>query len=493
MPRPNFTAITDEARIVLDNVLDIATGGGTPTVRLGVTGLSRAGKTVFISALVHNLIHGGRLPLFDAHAEGRLVEAHLMPQPDDDVPRFDYESHVADLTDKRIWPSSTRRISELRLTIQYESAWMLKRALGRGRLNLDIVDYPGEWLLDLALLRKSYAEWSAQVIAASRQTHRSGLAAAWHAGLVGADPTASESEEMARGLAEAFTVYLQTVRSQEHALSAFTPGRFLMPGDLAGSPALTFSPLDISADYSSTRDTLAAMMERRYEAYKTHVVTPFFRDHFARLDRQIVLVDMLATLNGGSTALRDLEQTLTDVLGAFRPGRASWLRSILTRRIDRILFAATKADHVHHNDHDRLAHLLGWVVRRATERVASVGGEMLILPIAAVRATQEVSIKRDGDRLPGIAGVPLVGERIGGEIYDGEKEIALFPGDLPEDPEAIFNISEEGYALANEMPAVRFLRFRPPRLERTSEGVTLSLPHIRLDQALQYLIGDKLA
>ena len=72
-------------------------------------------------------------------------------------------------------------------------------------------------------------------------------------------------------------------------------------------------------------------------------------------------------------------------------------------------------------------------------------------------------------------------------------EIALFPGDLPEDPEAIFNISAEGYALANEMPAVRFLRFRPPRLERTSEGVTLSLPHIRLDQALQYLIGDKLA
>ena len=495
MPLPNFTAITDEARIVLDNVLDVATGGGTPTVRLGVTGLSRAGKTVFISALVHNLIHGGRLPLFDTHADGRLIEARLMPQPDDDVPRFDYEAHVADLIDKRIWPNSTRRISELRLTIEYESAWMLKRTLGRGRLNLDIVDYPGEWLLDLALLRKSYAEWSAEVIAASRQAHRSGLAEAWHARLANADPTAPESEEKARGLAEAFVVYLQMVRSQEHALSTFTPGRFLMPGDLAGSPALTFSPLDVTADCSSTRDTLAAMMERRYEAYKTHVVKPFFRDHFARLDRQIVLVDMLTALNGGSTALRDLEQTLTDVLGAFRPGRASWLRSVLTRRIDRILFAATKADHVHHSDHDRLARLLGSLVRRATERAAFVGAEVLILPTAAVRATREVLIKRDGDRLPGIAGVPLAGERMGGETYDGEMEIALFPGDLPEDPESIFNSPEEGYepGIAKEMPAVRFLRFRPPRLERTSEGVTLSLPHIRLDQALQYLIGDKVA
>src|SRR3954454_1244396 len=87
---PTFTGITDEARIVFDNVLDAATGGGTPTVRLGVTGLSRAGKTVFITALVHNLVHGGRLPLFEARASGRLTEARLMPQPDDDVPRFDY-------------------------------------------------------------------------------------------------------------------------------------------------------------------------------------------------------------------------------------------------------------------------------------------------------------------------------------------------------------------------------------------------------------------
>ncbi|MDQ3561196.1 MAG: YcjX family protein, partial [Pseudomonadota bacterium] len=161
---PAIATITDEARIAVDNALDTVFGGGTPTVRLGVTGLSRAGKTVFITALVHNLIHGGRLPLFEAFAQGRLVEARLMPQPDDDVPRFDYEAHVRDLVDKRVWPRSTRRISELRIVIEYESARTLKRTLGRGRLNLDIVDYPGEWLLDLALLRKTYADWSAEAL-----------------------------------------------------------------------------------------------------------------------------------------------------------------------------------------------------------------------------------------------------------------------------------------------------------------------------------------
>ena len=492
---PTLTTITDEARIVFDNVLDAAIGGGTPSVRLGVTGLSRAGKTVFITALVHNLLHGGRLPLFEARASGRLTEARLMPQPDDDVPRFDYEAHVADLVDSRTWPNSTRRISELRITIDYESARVLKRTLGRGRLNLDIVDYPGEWLLDLALLRKSYAEWSAEVLAASRQLHRAELAETWHTELAGADPAGPENEETARRIAEAFTAYLQKARAHEHALSTLTPGRFLMPGDLEGSPALTFSPLDIAADHASARHTLGAMMERRYEAYKTHVVKPFFRDHFARLDRQIVLVDVLTTLNAGATALRDLERALSDVLAAFRPGRASWLRSILTRKIDRILFAATKADHVHHGDHDRLARLLGRLVRNAIERAGFVGAEVLILPLAAVRATREVSIKRGGERLPGIAGVPIAGERVGGETYDGETEIALFPGDLPEDPEVVFDVRppDDEQHLAEEELALRFLRFRPPRLERTPEGVTLSLPHIRLDQALQFLIGDKLA
>src|SRR4029077_3653 len=104
MPRPTFRAITDEARIVFDNVLDAATGGGTPTLRLGVTGLARAGKTVFITALVHNLIHGGRLPLFKAYSGGRITGAAPEPQPDDDVPRFDYEQHVRDLVDERVWP-----------------------------------------------------------------------------------------------------------------------------------------------------------------------------------------------------------------------------------------------------------------------------------------------------------------------------------------------------------------------------------------------------
>jgi len=230
------------------------------------------------------------------------------------------------------------------------------------------------------------------------------------------------------------------------------------------------------------------MMERRYEAYRKHVVRPFFREHFARLDRQIVLVDALHAVNAGPAALADLQTALAEILTAFRPGRASWLGSILSRRIDRILFAATKADHLHRDDHDRLEAILARLVASAIDRAAFHGAEVDVLALAAVRATREATVTQGGETLPAILGTPLPGETVNGDTYDGRTEIAFFPGDLPDDPEVLFRTDA---AVADA--GLRFVRFRPPKLERTAEGVTLSLPHIRLDRALQFLLGDRLA
>ena len=152
---PRFQDIVEEARLSARALLDYGDSFFNPTVRLGVTGLSRAGKTVFITALIHGLTRGGRFPVFEPYATGRIARARLEPQPDDAVPRFDYENHVRTLIEERHWPASTVDISELRLVIDYQ------RQNGADRtLTLDIVDYPGEWLLDLPLLNKSYEQWS---------------------------------------------------------------------------------------------------------------------------------------------------------------------------------------------------------------------------------------------------------------------------------------------------------------------------------------------
>jgi hypothetical protein len=228
------------------------------------------------------------------------------------------------------------------------------------------------------------------------------------------------------------------------------------------------------------------MMERRYEAYKTHVVRPFFRDHFARLDRQIVLVDVLAALNGGPRALSELRRSLAGVLACFRVGRLSFLGSLFDRRIEKILFCATKADHIHHADHDRLEAILSHLVAEARERAAFSGAEVDVAAMAAVRATREATVTRGGDTFRTIVGTPIAGERIDGRVFDGEREIGLFPGDLPQDPRSVFEAPRDEYGVTT-------LRFRPGRIERSNTGLTLSLPHIRLDRVLQDLIGDRLA
>ncbi|MHA1547902.1 MAG: YcjX family protein [Alphaproteobacteria bacterium] len=480
-----LTTLSDEARLAVANIADRASGVLTPTVRLGVTGLARAGKTVFIATLVHNLIHGGRLPLLRAYASGRISGANLAPQPDDDVPRFDYERHIGDLAERRIWPDSTHQISELRLTIAFESASYLSRTFGSGRLNVDIVDYPGEWLLDLPLMTRDYATWSHEALARAAEALHAGHAQAWFKRLADMDPDAAENETAARELADLFTAYLAVCRADESALSTQPPGRFLMPGDLEGSPALTFSPLRLSQT-AIQPGSMAAMMARRYEAYKKAVVRPFFRDHFARLDRQIVLVDVLAALNAGPSAIADLEVALAEILGSFRVGRTNWLTGLVTRRIDRILFAATKADHLHHRDHDRLQSILARLVARARTRAQFAGTEVQSLALASVRATREASVTQGGETLPTIVGTPLQGETLDGRRFDGKTEFALFPGDLPEDPESVF-------CQNSPSTTVRFAQFRPPPLLKTAEGLSLSLPHIRLDRALEFLLGDCLS
>ena len=61
-------------------------------------------------------------------------------------------------------------------------------------------------------------------------------------------------------------------------------------------------------------DALRAMMERRYEAYKTHVVRPFFREHIARLDRQIVLIDSPNILGRDRWINNDVMTTAANLL-----------------------------------------------------------------------------------------------------------------------------------------------------------------------------------
>ncbi len=443
------------------------------TLRLGVTGLSRAGKTVFITALVANLLNRGRMTQLRAQAEGRIQAVYLQPQPDVTLPRFDFESHLATLTgDSPRWPTSTRAISELRLSFRVQPGGFLSSWRGPRLVHLDIVDYPGEWLLDLALLGQGFEAWSDATLARlERRPEAAGFLALARA----EDGALQLDEDKARALAAAFTAYLTAARDQGRV--DVTPGRFLLPGDLAGSPVLTFAPLPKPA--LTPRASLWREMERRYDAYKAKVVRPFFRDHFARIDRQVVLVDVLDAIHKGPPAVEDLRRTMAEVLSAFRPGRNSWLTGLFGgRRVERILFAATKADHLHHEQHPALAAITAALLADAKARADFSGARTQSLSLASLRATVEEQVARNGEVLPAVRGTLLA----------TGKPALMYPGALPADPARLLSPAREGAETWLDAD-YDLMAFAPARMSlKPGEGP----PHIRLDRAVEFLVGDEL-
>ena len=131
------------------------------------------------------------------------------------------------------------------------------------------------------------------------------------------------------------------------------------------------------------------------------------------------------------------------MLRCFRPGANTLaVEHPVAPRIDRLLFAATKADHLHHTSHDRLEAILRLLADQAIARASFAGAEVKVMALAALRATREAEARSGRQRLPCIVGVPLPGERLGRKLFDGSTEAAVFPGDLPEDPASLLEAGE---------------------------------------------------
>src|SRR5882724_6082822 len=161
------------------------------TVRLAVTGLSQSGKTVFLTSLIHNLLsvvgRPGRLPFLRAAAERRVLAARLLVPGNDAVPQFPLAETITSLAaDPPHWPPGTTDLRRARLSLRFSPGGLLgggnpigRAAGGAAELGLEILDYPGEWLLDLPLLRQGYGDWSRATLASARRGARAPLAGDW--------------------------------------------------------------------------------------------------------------------------------------------------------------------------------------------------------------------------------------------------------------------------------------------------------------------------
>jgi predicted YcjX-like family ATPase len=124
------------------------------------------------------------------------------------------------------------------------------------------------------------------------------------------------------------------------------------------------------------------------------------------------------------------------------------------------------ATHQHH--HLRL--LLEQMVADAAKEVRFSDVRTETMTLSSVKCTETVVTDHQGHKLSCVKGIP----------QDRDKEVLLFPGEIP----AHLPTPDDWV-----QGRFNFKSFRPPRLDNPLSG---ALPHIRLDQALEFLIGDKL-
>lgn len=440
-------------------------------VRLAVTGLSRSGKTAFITALVNQLEHAcddARLPLWEVARSGRLLGVRRVGQLNAHIPSFAYERGLERLFgEPPAWPEPTRGVAEIRLEIRYRPTGALRRRLSdTATLYLDIVDYPGEWLLDLPLLELDYRQWSAQVLASLRDPVVRELAAPWLSQSLRAEQ--AFDERVAAELARSYTAFLHACK-ERLGLSLIQPGRFVLPGEYVGAPMLQFVPWAWNEPAGeAAQGSMYATLAHRYEQYKRHLVRGFYKEHFSGFDRQIVLVDCLQALDAGPGGFEDMRQAIGRIMQSFSYGKSSWWRRLFVPRIDRLLFVASKADHVTPDQHYNMVSLLQHIVQSARGQARFEGVTTDCLAIAAVRATEAGVGRHGGAELPGIRGHDIDGE-----------PLFIAPGRVPPaPPQPAWWREREG----------AFDAFRPMRMAPGH-----AMPHIRLDAALEFLLGDKMA
>lgn len=445
-------------------------------VRIAVTGLSKAGKTAFITSFMNQLLHvtdNDQLPFFKPAKEGRLLASKVSSYDELHIPEFKYKQSIDYLTRRQPeWPPSTTGISQAQLDVRYriKNEW-IRKLQKQSHLTIDIIDYPGEWLLDLPLLRLSYKEWSEQCLDLVKQ-NISDSTAAWQEESAQLVYQQALPDELITEISNGYKSFIKNSFSKEHTYNLLQPGRFILPGELEGAPVLDFFPVTDSnilhSDWDSlAQDSLIRTLEKRYNYYKKQIVQPFFKEYFEKVDRQILLVDCLEVLNGGYQNYRNMQFTLIELLKSFHYGQSNWLKRMFNPSIDKLLIAATKADHVPPEQHRPLEGFLQAMLQEARNDIQYQGIELETMIISSVKTTEAVMAEHKGQKLMCVKGI---------ELESGE-EVINYPGKLGEQLITRNDWQEHQYD---------FINFAVP--ENLKNGI---LPHIRMDKVLQFLIGDK--
>lgn len=124
---------------------------------------------------------------------------------------------------------------------------------------------------------------------------------------------------------------LQTAGAALYSASTFClAGRYGRCARAAILPVARCRCLGESKLAQADKHTNAGMLRERFNYYCEKVVKGFYKNHFLRFDRQIVLVDCLQPLNSGPQAFNDMRLALTQLMQSFHYGQRTLFRRLFS-------------------------------------------------------------------------------------------------------------------------------------------------------------------
>jgi predicted YcjX-like family ATPase len=435
-----------------------------PTVRLAVTGLANAGKTIFITQLVSHLEHFKR-SRFDLGAGRSITEAKRVSIARQGLKDFPYEAARRHLLGRDPdWPPATRDVAGIGLefTLVDEQAWMKRR-----KYFVEIYDFPGELLADLNLPDQTFGDWSLATLRWLEDPASPAHAAARpYLDLLRDVRADSDPAQLVRAYHDCLEA---AVRSGARTVS---PAGWIYTR-LGGSFS---APIDFAPLPGGVAPELRRQFQKPYRAY-TRSLEPL-ASVFRECAHHIVLVDVLEILRDGQPRYIERKQALHGLVEFYKRSHgfltriardaANWAGLPVTPgriALSRAVIAATKADAVLEDDRGRLAGLLQEMLE---SDFRALDCQLDFRACAAYDATQR---ETDGKRWVIVGRVPAAPDQA------LPREVARVPESWPTHP---WDGAE-----------YRSFRNHLPPIPQAAVREDATFPHINLDEIFAEVMGLK--
>lgn len=379
------------------------------TLRVAVLGAKDAGKTTFIVSLLQQLRNCSPTNVAKLHDWTPQVGKQL--KPENNFKQFSLNAAIEKIQQGK-WPDPTSDVSQYRVPIIFHHQKRRPR-----RIELQILDIPGERVADFGMFEKNYDDWCdfMEEQAEGSQVLRDYFLATEN---IFDQRTKSENDQSRGATGKALAEktghdldeelqkeYRKCLHELKEEKSVFiSPSTALLDkkgnfhenkdGALGFDDTHQFVPLPKSVRTKENRVTVKRFAQA-YKGYVDQIVTPVVK-WLESADKVVYLVDVLTLLNEGSAAYSTQKAMGNAALNIFsRQAKTTFGRGwewLFDSRADNIQLLATQADRVPKNQHGNMKKLLDQMHGQAVRSVE--GAKYSIGIVTACSTTKEETDKK---------------------------------------------------------------------------------------------------